>query len=261
MSSMILYHGEPNGPSLAVLAALAETGLEAECRPINLLSGERHTIPGLSDAIARDMGVEGEGPVLVVDGEAMTESVFIAQYLDEVAGAGMQPKDAYAHWEMLMWCRRITERCAPASAFLGCQAHAQASLAAMSDDDFSAMTKAIKSEDLRGRWQEVREGKFADAQVDDSKAKVRDAVKLVDEQLSDGRDWLMGDFTLADVETFSWLAGMHDILPDAFADKANAVDWMDRVAARPSVKIALSKATTADPHTSWAPGPEINRWG
>jgi GSH-dependent disulfide-bond oxidoreductase len=41
---MILYHGEPNGPSLAVLAALFETGLEVELRHIDLLAGERHTI-------------------------------------------------------------------------------------------------------------------------------------------------------------------------------------------------------------------------
>ena len=35
---MILYHGEPNGPSLAVLAALAESGVDADCRPIDLLA-------------------------------------------------------------------------------------------------------------------------------------------------------------------------------------------------------------------------------
>ena len=59
--STILYHGEPSGPSLTVLAALAESGVEVECRPINLLAGERHTLPDIADSVALDMGVEGEG--------------------------------------------------------------------------------------------------------------------------------------------------------------------------------------------------------
>ena len=95
---MILYHGEPNGPSLAVLAALGESGLDVTCRKIDLLAGERHTLPGITEAQARDMAVEGEGPVLVIAGEAMSESVFIAQFLDESGAGTLQPKDAFAHW-------------------------------------------------------------------------------------------------------------------------------------------------------------------
>jgi GSH-dependent disulfide-bond oxidoreductase len=176
--SMILYHGEPNGPSLAVLAALHESGVAVECRNINLLAGERHTIPHIAESVARDMGVEGEGPVLVVGGEAMTESVFIAQFLDESGANTLQPKEAYAHWQMLMWCRRITERCAPAAAFLGCKAHAGA---------INVDLTTIKSDDLRARWAAVQAGDFPQAQVDDSLTKIRDAVALVEEQLSDGR--------------------------------------------------------------------------
>jgi hypothetical protein len=36
---------------------------------------------------------------------------------------------------------------------------------------------------------------------------------------------------------------------------------MDRVRARPSVQAALARATVSAPQNSWAPGPEINRWG
>jgi GSH-dependent disulfide-bond oxidoreductase len=259
MSSMILYHGEPNGPSLAVLAALGESGLNAECVSIDLLSGARHSLPGISEGVARDMGVEGEGPVLVVadengSGEAMTESVFIAQYLDECGNGSLQPKDAYAHWQMLMWCRRITERCAPAAAFLGCKANARPSL-----DD--AALSAIVSEDLRARWNAVQSGDYPEAQVTDSIRHVTQAAELVEEQLSDGRDWLMGDLTIADFETYGWLAAMADLVPEAFEAKTRLASWLDRVKARPSVANALALATLGEPRKSWAPGPEINRWG
>jgi GSH-dependent disulfide-bond oxidoreductase len=251
---MILYHGQPNGPSFSVLATLAETGLSADCRPINLLAAERHVLSGITEPLARDMGVEGEGPVLVVAGEAMTESVFIAQFLDEVAGSGLQPKDAYAHWQMLMWCRRITERCAPAAAFLGCRAYASASL------DDSAM-ETIHSDDLRARWCAVQAGDYPELQVHDSETKINDAVALVEAQLADGREWLMGPLTIADFETYGWLAGMASIVLGAFANRPLTDAWMSRVRARPSVQVALAKATVQLPERDWAPGPEINRWG
>lgn len=257
---MIIYHGEPNGPSLAVLAALEESGVEAECRAVDLAGGERHTLPGISEPLARDMGVEGEGPVLVADGEAMTESVFIAQFLDESGKGTLQPKDAYAHWQMLMWCRRITERCAPAAAYLGCKASSQR-FAALGDDEFDTIADSIASEDLRARWQSVRAGDFPGGANADSLIKVRDAVKMVDDQLADGREWLMGELTIADFETYGWLAGMADLLPDAFAGKDRATAWLARVRARPSVQAALARASAPDPEKTWAPGPEINRWG
>ncbi len=250
---MILYHGEPNGPSLAALAALFETRLQVALRRIDLLAGERHTIPGLTSPRARDMGIEGEGPVLVIDGEAMTESVFIAQYFDEAAGgAGLQPSDPFAHWQMLMWCRRVTERCAPAAAWLGCKANAHSALAALPDDGFAS----IVSEDLRARWADIRAGNFPDGATADSLTKVADTVTMVEDQLADGRDWLMGDFSIADLETYSWLAGV-----GAFEDKPRTLAWLARVKARPSVGRALALATVTDPSRSWAPGPEINRWG
>ncbi|MEY4890666.1 MAG: hypothetical protein RIQ75_1796 [Pseudomonadota bacterium] len=257
--STILYHGEPAGPSLTVLAALAESGVEVECRPINLLAGERHTLPDITDSVALDMGVEGEGPVLVVDGEAMTESVFIAQYFDELGQGTLQPKDAYKHWEMLMWCRRVTERGAPAAAFLNCQSYAHPKLAAMDEANFASLTAAIKSDDLRTRWADVRQGKFPDEQVGDSRSKVMALAEMTDTALADGRDWLMGDFSIADLVTYPWLCS--ELVPEAFTGKLALQGWMARMAARPGMTAALKRATVSNPEECWAPGPEINRWG
>jgi GST-like protein len=247
-----LYYGEPVGPSFTVLAVLAESGLEIACQPINLLAGDRHRIAGLNESVARDYGVEGEGPVLVIAGEAMTESVFIAQYLDEISGAGLQPQDPYAHWQMLMWCRRITERCAPAAAFLGCEAVAAPVLAGMSEGDFEAAIAPIVADDLRQRWRDTRGRLFPAAAKADSEAKMADALEQVEAQLADGRDWLMGDCSIADFETAGWLMGAD------FAGHDRAKAWIERVLARPSSKAALARATGGP---LWAPGPEINRWG
>ncbi|MCX7285170.1 MAG: glutathione S-transferase family protein [Novosphingobium sp.] len=260
--SAILYHGEPNGASLTVLAALAESGLAIECRHIDLLGGERHAIAGIADPVARDLGIEGEGPVLVAGGEAMTESVFLAQYFDEAAGgAGLQPADAHARWEMMMWCRQITERLSPAAALLGNMANAQEAIAAIPDDTFAALTASIVSDDLRERWQALHDGVIDAAQIADSEAKVAAAVDRCEKQLGDGREWLMGTFSIADLVTWSWLAGMQPLQPAAFADAPLTQAWIVRTGARPSVQAALARATVPDPLRAWAPGPEINRWG
>lgn len=252
--SAVLYHGEPNGPSLTVLAALAESGLEIECRRIDLLAGDRHRLAGVSEAIARDLSVEGEGPVLVVDGEAMSEAVFLAQYLDELAGGcGLQPSDPYKHWEMMMWCRQITERLAPAAALLGCMARPDAA--------FVGVDAPIAGADLKARWQALHDGAVDAAQVADSEGKVASAIQRCEVQLGDGREWLMGPFSIADLETYAWLAGMQLLRPEAFAGAPLATAWLARVKARPSVQVALARATVEEPLRAWAPGPEINRWG
>jgi glutathione S-transferase len=260
--AMVLYHGEPNGPSLSVLAALEESGLDIECRPIDLLAGERHTIPGVTDPVARDFAVEGEGPVLVADGEAMSEAVFLAQFLDEQAGGcGLQPSDPYAHWQMLMWCRHTTERLSPAVAYLGNFAHARSRLKGMSDGDFGKLLASIASEDLRARWQELRDGNSEPGKIADSEAKIDQFAERAEKQLADGREWLMGGFSIADLETYGWMAGAVELRPVAFGAKPKLAAWMERVANRPSVKRALAHAQSNDQRRAFAPGPEINRWG
>lgn len=262
-SAPVLYHGGPNGPSLAVLAALEESGLGIECRQVRLIYGERHTLPGIEDSQALDFAVEGEGPVLVIDGEALSESVFLAQYFDEATGGcGLQPPDAYARWQMRMWCRQATERLAPASAYLGNIAWSQRQkLDGLTPAQFTEMVSPIRSSDLRERWQELFDGAVDAAKVEDSKAKVAQFAERVENQLADGREWLMGAFSIADLETYAWLNPMRFLEHDAFMRRDACIAWLDRVGTRPSVAKVLALADQGDPITIFAPGPEINRWG
>jgi len=250
--SMTLYHGEPNGPSLTVLAALFEKQLDAKRVFIRLSAGERHELE-VAQRPEVAMSVEGEGPVLVVDGEAMTDSVFIACYLDDVGqGTALRSSDPYARWQTMTWCRQMIERTAPAAALLGCRAYPPKA-------DPQRLAK-IGSADLRARWEEIGAGRFADDKLADSETKITQAVRKTEAQL-DGRDWLMGEFTIADLESYAWLAGMVALVPTAFAGATRTVDWLQRVKRRAAVARALSLTASGDPTQCWAPGPEINRWG
>ena len=259
MAALTLYHGAPNGPSLTVLAALFEKGLDAELVPIDLARGERHGA-AVPRTVEVEMTIEGEGPVLVADGEPMADSVFVACYLDETgAGEKLVPGDAYQRWECMAFCRWIIERAAPAAAFLGTRAYLAAELAKLDDAAFEAMVGGIVSEDLKQRWHDARAGAFPEDKAQDSEAKIAQAVERVEARL-DGRDWLMGSFSIADLESYAWLAGMAEIVPQAFANAPRTQAWLGRVKARPSVARALALGS-GDPRKAWAPGPEINRWG
>ena len=250
--NMKLYHGEPNGPSFTVLAAMFEKQLPAELVYIDLAAGARHAL-GCARQPEVAMSVEGEGPVLVVNGEALSDSVFIACYLDDVGqGTALRPSDPFGRWEMMTWCRQLIERAAPAAAYLGCQAHPPRAEA--------ATLEKIVSTDLRARWDEIQAGRFASDKCDDSRAKVAQLLDKIEARL-DGRDWLMGEFSIADLESYAWLAGMMDVLPAVFAHKPRTAAWLQRVRARPAVAQALLQSRLGAPASNWAPGPEINRWG
>jgi GST-like protein len=250
--STTLYHGEPNGPSLTVLATLFAKEIPAELVHIDLTRGERHALPCAREPLVA-MSIEGEGPVLVADGEAMTDSVFIACYLDDVGrGAALRPMDAYGRWETMTWCRQMIERTAPAAAYLGCRAHPPRADA--------ALMQRIGSVDLRARWQQILAGNFSEDHLGDSRTKIRQAVDRIEKRI-DGRQWLMGTFSIADIESYAWLAGMVPLVPEAFEARPRTVSWLARVKASPAVARALSLARTPDPAASWSVGPEINRWG
>jgi GST-like protein len=249
--SITVYHGEPNGPSFTVLAAFFETGLDAARVHIDLAKGQRHNLACAQQPEVA-MSVEGEGPVVVVDGEGMTDSVFIACYLDEAAEGALRPADPYARWEMMAWCRQLIERTAPAAAYLGLSAHPPAI-------DAATLAK-IGSVDLHARWQDAAAGLNAEDRLADSRMKIAQAANKIEARL-DGREWLMGEFSIADLESYAWLAGMVELVPSAFADRPRTAHWMQRVRARPAVAKALALARHAAPAACWAPGPEINRWG
>jgi len=253
--ALTLYHGEPNGPSLTVLATLFEKGAEAELRRIDLAAGARHDLPFAHDTEVA-MNIEGEGPVLVADGVPMTDAFFVALYLEEAFPANpLRPAGAFGHWRLLTWCRWINERMSPAAAYLGTRAYLAPKFAAAAPD-----VSKIASADLAGRWKAVAANDFTEDKIADSHAKIAQAVSKIEDAL-DGRQWLLGDFSIADIDTYAWLASMELLSPAAFQDAPRTRAWLARVKARPSLQRALALATSDEPAQSWAPGPEINRWG
>src|SRR5215471_10283913 len=77
-----LYHGEPNTFSLKPLIVLQEKGLDYTSHYVGPTDFD--AVPAaIRSAMEVQYNPEGDGPILVDHGTAMTESFFLSIYLDD----------------------------------------------------------------------------------------------------------------------------------------------------------------------------------
>lgn len=87
MSEAVLYHYWRSSSSYRVRIALNLLDIAYEARPVDLLNGEQLS----SDALARNP--QGLVPVLAIDGQYITQSLAIIEYLNDTRGGPLLPAD------------------------------------------------------------------------------------------------------------------------------------------------------------------------
>jgi len=88
-------------------------------------------------------------------------------------------------------------------------------------------------------------------------------VARVESQLAHG-PWLAGpSYTIADIDAFAMLRVIPDLAPDVVnaAATPRISEYLERIAARPAVKAALSMSRSGKPEQHFVPGVEPSRWG
>lgn len=258
-----LYHGEPNLCSLKPLVVLHEKGLEFASHYLDFARFE-HVGLKLQEATEVCHNPEGEGPILVDRGTAMTESLFIMLYLDEAyPEKPLRAEDAFNRWRVLMWARFLNEVAAPAIGTLGCHKYLTAELKARDRQETERSIAAIISKEQQEGWRAALYNTYSEEMLADSRRKVELAVKKVEVALAEN-DWLAGPrFSLTDIDAFALLRPLPKAFPELLnernAPRTNA--WLALIEARPSVKAALAASRTGKPETSFTPGSEHSRWG
>src|SRR6185437_6900047 len=93
-----LYHGEPNTFSLKPLIVLHEKGLDYASHYV--APTDFDAVPAaIRDAMEVQHNPEGDGPILVDHGTAMTESFFVSLYLDDAfPQTPLRAADAANRW-------------------------------------------------------------------------------------------------------------------------------------------------------------------
>lgn len=242
-----LYHWEPNGASLRVLAALVEKQLQCHCTFVDVLARENH------EGRVVLLNPTGELPVLVDRDFVLTGASYICEYLEEAFpdAPRLMPGDPAAHWQVRYWQKYVDDYLAAAISDLAWDALGDRKLAAQGAHSAPTAERQMV-------WREHAEA-FPEDRLEKAREYAGQAVSKLEETLRDGR-WLAGGaFTLADIAVASWVGYLPKIGSGALGPQA--ADWLGRVLARPSFVAALGKGRAADPFALAAPGPEATRWG
>jgi GST-like protein len=196
--TMIRLHtaGTPNGEKAKI--ALEELGLDYEQRIVRLAEGEQMS----EDFLA--LNPNHKIPVLEDDGLVVWESGAILLHLAEKYG-GLLPQDPAGRIHAIQYAFFQTGGIGPALGRLGTELR---------------KPEAERSADMiRYFSQEV--GRLC---------------AVLERVLSDGRDYLAGEYSIGDVMHYPWMARLLERESPLLMDRQCTVAWIRRIGERPAVQ-------------------------
>lgn len=252
-----LYHWEPSVNSGELLIALYDKGLGFTSHYIDLLAFEQHSPRFL------ELNPRGEVPVLVHDGEVLTETTLILEYLDAAfPDAALVPATAVERYRMRVWTKLANDSFAPALTLLGWHLRMARELRGR---DRAAITAGFARlpPDRQAVWRTALDDAYTEDQIVRAHQFLDGAVRRLEEALATS-EWLAGaSYSLADIAIFPLAQALQALLPDvaALASRPRIASWLRCMQQRPAVRNALAMGRSARPEEMFAPGPELARWG
>jgi len=210
----------PNGWKISIMIEeLHEAGIELpgfSVRTINIMKGEQFT------AEFTAANPNQKIPVLIDDGRPIMESGAILQYLGEkFPNAGLLPEGP-ARWDVLQWLYWQVANVGP-----------------VFGNKLSYTRYMPDVEDLKKSHPLERFGKEA-----------RRLSGVLDDQL-EGRDYVCGAFSIADIALYPWIRGWKWSKVD-ITDRPNVMAWVERVRARPGVGRGLAYGVPKEEVDQWS---------
>jgi glutathione S-transferase len=232
-----LYHAEPVANSMKVLLCLKEKELDFVSHYVDLLRFEQHQ-PGFVR-----INPNGQVPALVHDGAVITESTVINEYLDEVfPQVALRPATAVERARMRVWSKFVDEYFCPALSMIGWHALVRRVALSLSKNELDEVLARIPLQEQRDKWATVAGESFTEAQLADSRRRLGVSIGRLEALLAEG-PWIAGrTYSLADVNSYSMVAGVPRFFPDIMNPglTPRAVDWLARMNERPAVQAALA---------------------
>jgi len=252
-----LYHWEPTANSGELLIALNEKGVAFTSRYVDLLAFEQHSPRFLA------LNPRGEVPVLVHDGEVLTETTLILEYLDAAfPSVPLAPAAPAERYRMRVWTKLANDSFAPALTLLGWHMRMGRYRRERDRSEIVAGIARLPP-DRQAVWRTALD----DAYTEDQLTRARQFLEVAARRLEDAlatSEWLAGaSYSLADIAIFPLAHALQSLLPDVAAlnDRPHVAYWLRRIRERPAVRSALAMGRSARPEEMFAPGPELARWG
>ncbi len=230
-----LYYYLNSTCSQKVKLCLAEKKLEWTGRHVSLPDFEQLKPNYLK------LNPNGVVPTLVHDGRPVLESTMINEYLDDVfPETRLRPKDPYELARLRAWSKHVDDVVHPAVRVPTFAKWAGREAKKRSEEELEAITCRMPSKEAAERWRKSAKGEIGEDEVAAAVEKLEKTLSRMEEMLAGG-PYLLGEFSLADVNTFPYILRMeHLFLADAWKEKPKVRAWIDRMKARPSFKEMFS---------------------
>ena len=188
----------PNGKKASI--ALAELGLEYKTQIVHLLKGEQFEESFL------ELNPNHKIPVLEDDGQVIWESGAILFYLGEKYDTQgiILPDESRLRWQALQLAFFQTGGVGPNLGRLG---------------------EALQ-----------KKGEKNTEMVEIFTREMDRLVGVIERILSDGRDFLVGPYSIADIMHYPWLLLAQEASLPWIAERPTVVSWLDRIGQRPAVQ-------------------------
>ncbi len=233
---LALYHAEPVANSMKVLICLKEKQLDFVSHYVNLLLFEQHQ----PEFVA--INSNGQVPVLVHDGNVITESTVINEYLDDVfPEIPLRPADPVCRAKMRIWSKFVDEYFCPALSMIGWHLMVRKVAQNLGKDQLDKMLAKIPLQEQRDKWATVAGESFPEEQLSDSRRKLRVSIERAEAILGDS-DWLAGpQYSLADLNSYSMIAGVDRLHPEILnmENAPHCWKWLQKMQRRTAVQEAM----------------------
>ncbi len=231
MGTLTLYHGLASTCSKKARLALFEKGLAFESRLVNLQTFEQHSPEYLK------LNPNGVVPTLVDDGHPVIESSVIIAYIDDIAPSSpLTPAAPLARADMRLWLKWSDERAYKAVYVPTWDRLSRPVAQKLSDEELDQRLAAVPTAERRARWHATAREGFAQEEFDAAYGEMKATFDRMEAALADGREWLVGDYSLADIAIIPFVERIDDLRPDLLASgKWPGVSaWFARYKERPA---------------------------
>jgi glutathione S-transferase len=231
MGSLTLYHGLASTCSKKARLALYEKGMAFDSRLINLQAFEQHSPAYLK------LNPGGVVPTLVDAGRAIIESSVIITYVDDVVpDTPLTPADPFARAEMRLWIKWSDEHAYKAVYVPTWDRLSRPLAQKLSDQALAERLAAVPTEERRARWRATAREGFDQAEFDAAYGEMTATFDKMEAALVDGRDWLAGSSSLADIAIVPFVERIDDLRPDLLASNKwpGVTAWFARYRERPA---------------------------
>jgi len=232
-----VYHAEPVANTMKVLICLKEKQLDFVSHYVNLLLFEQHE----PEFVA--INPNGQVPVLVHDGNVITESTVINEYLEDVfPEIPLRPSDPLWCARMRTWSKFVDDYFCPALSMIGWHRMVRKVAQSLDKDQLDEVLAKIPLKRQRDKWATVAGESFSEQELAESRRRLGVSIDKMELMLGES-EWLAGpEFSLADANSYSMVAGVRRLHPDLITvnEAPRCNDWLDRMEARPGLQAAMA---------------------